>query len=46
MTKPSRSEIREAPMNHAVALAPTRLTEAVSPIWAMPTTRVEKKAAR
>jgi hypothetical protein len=41
MTRPSSSEHSEAPTNQSIALPPTRPTEAVSPMCAMPTTRVE-----
>ena len=36
------SETKLAPMNQPSALAPTRPSAAVSPIWAIPTTRVER----
>ncbi len=40
--RPSVSETRLAQTNQPTALAPTLPSAAVSPIWAMPTTRVEK----
>ena len=40
--RPSRSETSEAVTNHPSALANTRPTDAAVPMWAMPTTSVEK----
>lgn len=42
MIRPSTSENSEAITNQPSALANTRPTEAASPMWAMPTTSVEK----
>lgn len=41
-TSPSSSETSEAVTNHSIALPPIRPTAPTSPIWATPTTRVEK----
>lgn len=41
-TRPRASETSEAVRNHAMALRNTRPTAAASPMWAMPTTSVEK----
>ena len=40
-TSPSDSEIRLAKMNQASARPPTRPSAVTSPMWAMPTTKVE-----
>ncbi len=40
-SRPSRSDTSEAEMNQPSAFRPTRPTDLVSPMWAMPTTRVE-----
>jgi hypothetical protein len=42
MKRPSRSETNEAPTNQARAFAPTRPIDPVSPMFAIPTTSVEK----
>ena len=46
MIRPSTSENSEAITNQPSALANTRPTEAASPMWAMPTTSVEKTRGR
>ena len=40
-TMPSNSDISDAERNHAIAFTPTRPTIFISPILAMPTTRVQ-----
>ncbi len=42
MTMPITSEISAAPKNHSRLLTPTRPTAAVSSMWAMPATRVDR----
>ncbi|MNJ68042.1 hypothetical protein D3C77_642570 [compost metagenome] len=39
--KPTANDRSDAVMNHSIALPKTRPTAPASPIWAMPTTRVE-----
>jgi len=41
MARPTASDSNEAVMNHSMALPNTRPTAPASPIWAIPTTRVE-----